>query len=65
MALGAKESGLNKWLGSVLEKNETLQGCPDALLLLLILLMVAVMTTLASNTAVVAIVTPILLGMVC
>jgi sodium-dependent dicarboxylate transporter 2/3/5 len=64
MAKGAKESGLNKWLGSVLEKNETLQECPDALLLLLILVMIAILTTIASNTAVVAIVTPVLLGMV-
>jgi di/tricarboxylate transporter len=64
MALGAKESGLNKWIGSVLEKNETLQQCPDTVLLLIILFLVAILTTVASNTACAAIVTPVLLGMV-
>ena len=64
MALGAKESGLNKWFGIVLERSETLKECPDSVILLLVLFMIAMLTTVASNTACAAIVTPVLLGMV-
>jgi len=64
MGVGAKESGINAWIGQVLESNSFLKQCPDEILLLLILIMIAVLTTVASNTATAAIVTPVLLGLV-
>ena len=63
MALGAKESGLNKWIGKSLEASSALQACPDSLLLALVLVMLATLTTIVSNTACAAILTPVLLGL--
>jgi len=64
MALGAKESGLNKWLDKILASSESLRSLPNVSLLLLVLVLLAALTTVASNTAVAAIITPVLLGMV-
>jgi len=64
MARGVKASGLNKWVGHILEGSESLAACPDALLLLILLFIIAILTTIASNTACAAILTPILLDMV-
>lgn len=64
MALGAKESGLNKWVQEFLENNETLKTLPTPVILLIILFLVATLTSVASNTAVAAIITSLLLGMV-
>lgn len=64
MGVGAKESGLNNWVGDFLASNQTLQECPTAILLLVLLFLIDILTTVASNTACAAIVTPVLLGLV-
>lgn len=64
MALAAKESGLNAWFEKILASNEALKTLPNWILLLIILFLISILTTVASNTAVAAIVTPVLLGMV-
>lgn len=64
MALGAKESGLNKWVEEFLETNETLKALPGPVILGIVLVFIATLTSVASNTATAAIVTPVLLGLV-
>ncbi|XP_021950123.2 solute carrier family 13 member 2 [Folsomia candida] len=63
MALGAKESGLNKWVEEFLETNETLKTLPGPVILGIVLIFIATLTSVASNTATAAIVTPVLLGL--
>jgi di/tricarboxylate transporter len=50
MALGAKESGLNKWVEEYLENNETLQALPGPAILMIVLVFIATLTSVASNT---------------
>jgi di/tricarboxylate transporter len=50
MALGAKDSGLNKWVEEYLETNETLKALPGPIILMIVLVLIAILTSVASNT---------------
>ncbi|CAL8144256.1 unnamed protein product [Orchesella dallaii] len=49
MALGAKESGLNKSIEEFLENNETLQSLSASMILLTVLFMIAALTSVSSS----------------
>lgn len=49
MALGAKESGLNKAIEEFLETNETLQALSSSMILLVVLFMIAALTSVSSS----------------
>lgn len=51
MAVGAKESGLNKFIEEFLETNETLKTLPGPVILMIVLVFIATLTSVASNTA--------------
>ncbi|XP_018015483.1 solute carrier family 13 member 5 isoform X2 [Hyalella azteca] len=57
LAAGAKESGLSAWIGNSLK---VIASVPSATAVFLMALMTTIMTTLMSNTAVIAILLPIL-----
>lgn len=49
MALGAKESGLNKSVEEFLETNEMLQSLSSSMILLTVLVMIAILTSVSSS----------------